>query len=170
MKQKNDLPFGKENKEGYLKVWTLRWDQIDQKHRNSQEMSKVGGWMQADSASRPAGPGHSASDSEFGVGVPASSAAASLGQSPAPVEQIGLLFSSSSVFPPFKIFISSIVLNKTVEHICSGVALSALWIYIWIWLLLYPWVVEDTKLYLLYAPSSFIVRQLTALRAVPLRY
>ena len=56
--------------------------------------------MQADGASRPAGPGHSASDAEFGVGVPASSAAASLGWSPAPVEQIGLLFSSSSVFPP----------------------------------------------------------------------
>lgn len=38
--------------------------------------------MQADGVSRPAGPGHSASDPEFGVGVLALRAAADLGQSP----------------------------------------------------------------------------------------
>lgn len=40
--------------------------------------------MQADGVSRPAGPGHSASDPEFGVGVPKAAlrAAADLGQSP----------------------------------------------------------------------------------------
>lgn len=57
--------------------------------------------MQADGVSRPAGPGHSASDPEFGTAVPALCDAANLGQSPAPVEQIGFLFLLLLSFPLF---------------------------------------------------------------------
>lgn len=42
----NDLPFGKEKQKSLSKGVTLRWDEIDQKHRKSQDMSKVGGWVQ----------------------------------------------------------------------------------------------------------------------------
>lgn len=63
---------------------------------------------------------------ELGAGVPALRTAASLGIS-CPSRANGLAFSPPPLFLSFLIFISGTVLNKTVEHICSGVALSALW-------------------------------------------
>ena len=96
--------LGRKIKRVYLKVWTLRWDQIDQKHRNSQEKSKVGRLSASWWCLQACRPRTLSVWPWIWRGCTSFTCCCWSGPVSSPVEQIGLLFSSSSLFPLFNIY------------------------------------------------------------------